>query len=70
MSTRVPDLCVISYSNDNRYTVVTLGRKGSQKEGKVAERKRDKQRTDSFQLGSPGHSVQGQLDPAGAQREP
>lgn len=45
--------------------MVISGIKGAQKEGKVAERKRDKQCTDSFQLGSPGHFVQGRLDPAG-----
>lgn len=57
--------CVTSCGNDNRHTMVISGIKGAQKESKVAERKRDKKGTDSSQPRSPGHFVQGRLDPAG-----
>lgn len=63
------DLCVISRGKDNRHAMVPLGRKGTQKESKVAERKGEEKCTDPFQPASPGHSVKGRPHPAGTQQE-
>lgn len=50
--------------------MVPLGRKGAQKESKVAEKKGEEKCTDPFQPASPGHSVKGRPHPAGAWQEP